>query len=215
MLRCAITSRALYPGDELQQQAGLIREVSRWATDGIDLIQLREKDLPAATLAALARKLLSAIAQTNRSTKLLINSRPDIAIATGAHGVHLTADPDELLPAQVRSLYASANLPQPVITVSCHTPEDVQRAHQNKADAILFAPVFEKIIAFEKIVAGDGVIPIPIPIRGQGLDQLQAVCTLASPIPVYALGGVTFDTASSCIAAGAAGIAGIRLFHRS
>lgn len=215
MLRCAITSRALYPGDELQQQAGLIREVSRWATDGIDLIQLREKDLPAATLAALARKLLSAIAQTNRSTKLLINSRPDIAIATGAHGVHLTADPDELLPAQVRSLYASANLPQPVITVSCHTPEDVQRAHQNKADAILFAPVFEKIIAFEKIVAGDGVIPIPIPIRGQGLDQLHAVCTLASPIPVYALGGVTFETASSCIAAGASGIAGIRLFHRS
>ena len=211
MLRCAITSRALYPGDELQQQAALIREASRWATDGIDLIQLREKDLPAANLATLARKILRAIAQTNRPTKLLINSRLDIAIATRAHGVHLTAGSDELLPAQVRSLYASANLPQPVVTVSCHTPEDVRRAHQNKADAILFAPVFEKIVAFEKIIAGDGVLPI----RGQGLDQLHAACILASPIPIYALGGVTLENASSCIAAGAAGIAGIRLFHRS
>jgi thiamine-phosphate pyrophosphorylase len=217
MLRCAITSRALYPGDELQQQAALIREASRWATHGIDLIQLREKDLPAANLATLARKILRAIAQTNRPTKLLINSRLDIAIATCAHGVHLTAGSDEFLPAQVRSLYASANLPQPVVTVSCHTPEDVRRAHQNKADAILFAPVFEKIVAlekivaFEKIIAGDGVLPI----RGQGLDQLHAACILASPIPVYALGGVTLDNASSCIAAGAAGIAGIRLFHRS
>lgn len=217
MLRCAITSRVLYPGDELHQQATLVREASRWATDGIDLIQLREKDLPTATLATLARKVLRAIAQTNRPTKLLINSRLDIAIATGAHGVHLTAGPEELLPAQVRSLYASANLPQPVITVSCHTPEDVRRAHQNRADAILFAPVFEKIVAFEKIgkiLAGDGAIPIPIPIRGQGLDRLHAACVLASPIPVYALGGVTLENASSCIAAGAAGIAGIRLFHR-
>jgi thiamine-phosphate pyrophosphorylase len=205
MLRCAITSRALYPGDELQQQAALIREASRWATHGIDLIQLREKDLPAANLATLARKILRAMAQTNRPTKLLINSRLDIAITTCAHGVHLTAGSDELLPAQVRSLYASANLPQPVVTVSCHTPEDVRRAHQNKADAILFAPVFEKIIA------GNGVLPI----RGQGLDQLHAACILASPIPVYALGGVTLENASSCIAAGAAGIAGIRLFHRS
>ena len=213
MLRCAITSRALYPGDELQQQAALIREASRWATDGIDLIQLREKDLSAETLAELACEILKAIAQKNSSAKLLINSRLDIAIVTGAHGVHLTAGPEELLPAQVRSLYASANLPQPVVTVSCHTPEDVRRAHQNKADAILFAPVFEKIVASEKILAGDGVLPIPI--QGQGLGQLHAACVGASPIPVYALGGVTLENASSCIAAGAAGIAGIRLFHRS
>jgi thiamine-phosphate pyrophosphorylase len=205
MFRCAITSRVLYPGNELQQQAALVGEAFHWATDGIDLIQLREKDLPTATLTALAREILSAISQTNRSAKLLINSRPDIAVATGAHGVHLTANADELLPAQVRDLYASANLPRPIITVSCHTMEEVQRAHRNKADAILFAPVFEKI------VASDGVLRI----RGQGLDQLHAACVLASPIPIYALGGVTPENAASCIAAGAAGIAGIRLFHRS
>jgi thiamine-phosphate pyrophosphorylase len=203
MLRYAITSRALYPGDELQQQTALLRQASRWIADDIDIIQLREKDLSATNIAALAREILLAIAMTTSPTKLLINSRPDIAIATVAHGVHLTAAPDELTPAQVRSLYAVANRPAPIITISCHTLEEVHRARANQADAILFAPVFEKIIA--------GEISTP----GQGLDRLRAASTTASPIPVYALGGVTLENARSCLDAGAAGIAGIRLFHSS
>jgi thiamine-phosphate diphosphorylase len=202
MLRYAITSRALYPGDERQQQAALLRQASRWVADGIDLIQLREKDLPAAKIAALAREILQAIAVAASPTRLLLNSRPDIAIATAAHGVHLTAAPDELTPTQVRSVYASANSPAPIITISCHTLEDVRRARANQADAILFAPVFEKIIA------GQTITP------GQGLNQLRAACLAASPIPVYALGGVTLENAPACLDAGAAGIAGIRLFHQ-
>jgi thiamine-phosphate pyrophosphorylase len=203
MLRYAITRRALYPGDELQQQAALLRQASRWVADGIDLIQLREKDLPAANIAALAREILQAIATTSSPTSLLLNSRPDIAIATGANGIHLTSDPDELTPTQVRSLYAITHSPAPIITISCHTLEDVHRARINQADAILFAPVFEKIIA------GQTITP------GQGLSQLRAACLVASPIPVFALGGVTFDNAAACLDAGAAGIAGIRLFHQS
>jgi thiamine-phosphate pyrophosphorylase len=203
MLRYAITSRALYPGDELQQQAALLREARRWIADGIDLVQLREKDLSASEIAALAREILQAIANASSPTKLLLNSRPDIAIATAAHGVHLTAAPDELTPAQVRSLYASANSPAPIITLSCHTLQDVHRARDNQADAIVFAPIFEKIIA------GQTVTP------GQGLDRLRAACLAAAPIPVYALGGVTFDNAAACLDSGAAGIAGIRLFHQS
>jgi len=203
MLRYAITSRAFYPGNEIEQQAALLRQASRWVADGVDLIQLREKDLPATDLAALAREILKAIALATSSTKLLINSRADIAIATGAHGVHLTASPRELTPAQVRRLYASANLPAPVISISCHTVQDVQRARDNHADAILFAPVFEKNIAGETITPG------------QGLNQLRAACLAASPIPVYALGGVTLENAPACLDAGAAGIAGIRLFHQS
>ena len=201
MLRYAITSRALYPGDEPQQQAALLHQASRWVADGIDLIQLREKDLPAANIAALAREILHAIAEANSPTKLLLNSRPDIALATAAHGVHLTAAPDELTPAQVRDLFASANCPPPITTISCHTLEDVNRARVNQADAILFAPVFEKTIA------GRTITP------GQGLSQLRAACLAASPIPVYALGGVTLENAAACLDAGAAGIAGIRLFH--
>ena len=208
MLRYAITSRALYPGDELQQQAALLPEASRWVTDGIDFIQLREKDLPASSIAALAREILQAIAAANSPTKLLLNSRPDIAIATAAHGIHLTASADELTPTQVRRLYArslypAANRPSPIITVSCHTLEDVHRARVHQADAILFGPVFEKNIA--------GKIITP----GQGLIQLRAACLAASPIPVYALGGVTLENAVACLEAGAAGIAGIRLFHQS
>ena len=107
MLRYAITSRTLYPGDKLQQQAALVEQTARWASDGIDFIQLREKDLPASALAALARKILQTITLATSPTRLLINSRPDIAIATGAHGVHLTASPDELTPTQVRDLYAA------------------------------------------------------------------------------------------------------------
>jgi thiamine-phosphate pyrophosphorylase len=200
MLRYAITSRALYLGDELQRQAALLREASRWVADGIDIIQLREKDLPAADIAALAREILLAIAATTSPTKLLINSRPDIAIATGAHGVHLTSDQDELTPTQIRNLYVSANRPAPTVTISCHTLEEVRRARINQADAILFAPVFEKIVA--------GKIVTP----GQGIDQLRAACRAAAPIPVYALGGITRENASTCLDAGAAGIAGIRLF---
>ena len=203
MLRYAITSRALYPGDELQQQAALLREASRWVAEGIDFIQLREKDLAAADIAALARKILQTIAAKASPTRVLINSRPDIALATGAHGVHLTADPDELTIAQVRSLYHSASRPAPIITISCHSLEEVHRARVNQADAILFAPVFEKI------VAGQTATP------GQGIDRLRAACLAASPVPVYALGGVTLERAPACLDAGATGIAGIRLFHQS
>jgi thiamine-phosphate pyrophosphorylase len=81
--------------------------------------------------------------------------------------------------------------------------EEVRRARISQADAILFAPIFEKTIA--------GKIITP----GQGIDQLRAACRAASPIPVCALGGVTLENASACLEAGAAGIAGIRVFHRS
>jgi thiamine-phosphate pyrophosphorylase len=200
MLRYAITSRALYPGDEREKQAALLREVSRWVANGIDFIQLREKDLAAKNLAALARKIRDIAAMS--STKILMNSRADIAIATGCHGVHLTAAPGELTPAQVRSVFSAANMASPIVSVSCHTLEDIQRAREGAAEAILFAPVFEKALGEHESI------------RGQGLDQLRAACVAASPVPVYALGGVTHENADLCMEAGAAGIAGIRLFHK-
>src|SRR5260370_15950056 len=124
----------------------------------------------------------------------------DMAIATAAHGVPLPASASELTPAHVRGLYASANRPAPIITISCHTLEDVHRARINQADAILFAPVFEKKIASQTITPG------------QRLAHLRAACLAASPIPVYALGGVTLENAPDCLDAGAACIARIRLF---
>jgi thiamine-phosphate pyrophosphorylase len=201
MIRYAITSRAQYPGNEQEKLTAVLKDAVRWIDEGIDYIQLREKDLPASEQATLARNILKTITLTSSPTKLLINSRPDIALATGAHGVHLSSSPDELSPKEVRSLYASTGNPQPLLTISCHTITEVERAQQNKVDAILFAPVFEKPLP------GNQRLP------GQGLDQLRAACIAAAPIPVYALGGVTLQNALSCLEAGAAGVAGIRLFQ--
>lgn len=197
MHRYAITSRALFAGDECQKQAALINQCARWPREGIDTIQLREKDLPAARLAQLARDILKAIAGSQ--TKLLVNTRADVALATGAHGVHLTAAAGELTPTQVRQLYAATESPEPIITISCHTIEEVRRAIPHKPDAILFAPVFGKKIADEAALPA------------AGLDKLSEACA-AAPIPVYALGGITHENSESCIKVGAAGIAGIRLF---
>ncbi|GGG69152.1 thiamine phosphate synthase [Edaphobacter dinghuensis] len=193
MRRYAITDRLLLPASSsLPQQTAL------WAAEGIDYIQLREKDLPAGAIATLARQMLEAL-QGSRS-RLLINSRLDIAVATAAHGVHLTAAAGELTPAQVRKVYAAAGLPRPVISVSCHTLAEIEVA-RNEADLILFAPVFQKSIA------GKVVTP------GQGLEALRSACLAAAPTSVYALGGVTGENADSCLGVGAAGIAAIHLFH--
>ncbi len=201
MLRYAITGRINYPGDEQQKVSAIIKDALRWIAEDINFIQVREKDLSAFEQAELTRKILKISNLSSNPTKLLINSRPDIALATGAHGVHLTGGPDELTPAQIRTFYAAAGHAPPFITISCHTLADVQLARQNKVDAILFSPVFEK------------PLPDALPISGQGLKQLHDACAVASPTPVYALGGVTLQNASSCLAVGAAGIAGIRLFQ--
>jgi thiamine-phosphate pyrophosphorylase len=212
MLRYAITDRSLFDGDDAQKQAALIKQVAHWTDVGMDVIQLREKDLSSAQLAALARSILTIVSATVvvPSTRLLINSRADVAIAVGAHGIHLTSARGGLTAKQVRSLYSAAGLSAPWITASCHSPEQVARLRKEQGpgdgsdrsvDAILFAPVFGKV------VAGEIVSP------AQGLDQLHAACIAAGPIPVYALGGVTPENTAECLHAGASGIAGIRLFH--
>jgi thiamine-phosphate pyrophosphorylase len=76
----------------------------------------------------------------------------------------------------------------------------VARARDSAASLILFGPVFEKRIGVKPIAAG------------AGLDLLRAACAAAAPVPVLALGGITQANTAACLAAGAAGIAAIRLF---
>jgi thiamine-phosphate pyrophosphorylase len=200
MLRYAITDRTRLAKDEWARQSGLLEQAARLAALKVDYLQLREKDLPADDLATLARAILATLRDS--PTKLLINSRADIALAVRAHGVHLTSAPGELTPAQVRALYAHASLPAPTVSLSCHTLEEATNAansHEEvRPNLILFGPVFEK--------AGANTTP------GTGLDLLTAACRAAAPIPVLALGGITEQNTPSCLAAGAAGIAAIRLF---
>lgn len=202
MIRCAITDRTLFPGDELQRQASLVRQALRWARRGIEIIQLREKDLPPEELCRLATSILVALASESSSTRLLINGPAEVAIRARAHGVHLpTTAP--ATPEDVCRAYAEAGLPNPTVTLSCHTLPEVRHALLHHPDAILFAPVFGKV------VAGRLVTP------AIGLEALRAACEIASPTPIYALGGITKENTPQCLDAGAQGIAGIRLFFDS
>ncbi len=204
MLLYYITDRKQFPGNEVAQRQSLLQKVAEAARAGVDYIQLREKDLPGRQLEQLARDALRAIekhsAPNNRSTRLLINSRTDIAIAAGCDGVHLPAN--DLSPLEVKNIWQLAPEKKsnfPVIGISCHSIEEVKRAAEDRADFIVFAPVFEK-----KSYPAAGPT---------GLDTLHQAC--GQGISAFALGGVTLKNADQCFRAGASGIAGIRLFQEN
>ena len=132
--------------------------------------------------------------------RLLINSRPDIALAAGADGVHLPTGAGALTAAQTRAVFAGAGQPGGLVSRSCHTLAEVTAARTGGVDFVLFGPVFEKRVRGEVVV------------EGRGLDLLREACLTAGTTPVLALGGVTAAGVEACMEAGAAGIAGIRLF---
>lgn len=213
MLRYAITDRVRFSEDESAREAALLQQGQRLAAARVDFLQLREKDLGTADLAALARKLLGTLRLYTPAPKLLINSRADVAVAAEAHGVHITSEPGSLTPTDIRRLYASAGLPEPIVSISCHTLAEVAHARDAGASLILFGPVFEKVV-FEKAAFGatepqsiDALVS-----EGIGLNLLHIACSAAAPTPVLALGGITPENTAACLDAGAAGIAAIRLF---
>lgn len=208
MLRYAITDRVRAASDGPSQEQALLNQAERLAETGVDYIQLREKDVAPGKLASLARKLLAILRAKANAPKLLINSRADVAIAVGADGVHLTSAAGELTPADVRQLYASAGLPEPVVSVSCHALSEIPPARAAAASLILFGPVFEKTVgSYSSGAPSDTVVA-----EGIGLNLLHLACAAASPTPVLALGGITAENTPATLAAGAAGIAAIRLF---
>jgi thiamine-phosphate pyrophosphorylase len=208
-----ITDRSAFPGDEPTRRRHLLEKISEAATQNINYIQLREKDLPTSELELLAREAMQRIAQAKKlandhcslTTALLVNSRTDVALATAAAGVHLPAN--DIPPQEVRTAWtctagalAREISPQdPVIAVSCHSPKEVKQAAKNQATFAVLSPIFEKKDA-------PGTLP-------QGLEALTEACR--AKIPVLALGGITLPNAHSCLQAGAAGIAAIRLFQEN
>jgi thiamine-phosphate pyrophosphorylase len=177
----------------------VMEHVRRWSHEGVQYVQLREKQMSAGELVKLA-VAMQAVFRELGTTKLLVNGRADVAVAAGAAGVHLTAQEGELTVEQVREVFGAAGAGRPVISVSCHTLDEVRRAVADGVDFILFGPVFEKRVDEEMV--GKGV----------GMDKLQEACDAADRTPVLALGGVTWPRAELCIEAGASGVAGIRLF---
>jgi thiamine-phosphate pyrophosphorylase len=182
VIRCLITD-----GTYANDPSRWIDKIRRALAEGIELIQIRERDLPPRDLAGVA-KLVMELPERAR-TKILINDRADIAIASGADGVHLRDGSPE--PRIFRSLGL-------LVTAACHGPE--KAAEVEGADYAILAPIF---VPLSKAAATPPL----------GTDAIKEFAR-RSRVPVLALGGITKENAPDCIRAGAAGIAGVTYFER-
>jgi thiamine-phosphate pyrophosphorylase len=187
---CLVTNRrAVSPGarttrDELD---GLERQLDDAFEAGVDLVQVREAGLDAATLRALVARLAG---RAPAATRVVVNDRADVARAARAAGVHLRAD------APAVSLVRRLGPPGWVVGRSVHSAEEARRAAD--ADYLLFGTVF----ASRSKAPGAPVA---------GIEGLRSAAAAVAR-PVLAIGGVTVERAAACRAAGAAGVAAIGLF---
>ena len=165
---------------------GVIRAAAKV---GIELVQIREKNLEASSLYELTREAAEVTKGTD--TRLLVNDRFDIALSAEADGVHLTS---RSIPAkEVRRIVSKSFL----IGVSTHSRREVLDVKDSGADFALFGSVFA--------TPGKG--------DPAGLDQLAEICGMAAPFPVIAVGGIDGSNLESIHAAGASGYAAIRYLN--
>jgi thiamine-phosphate pyrophosphorylase len=194
-----ITDRKQFAGSAAEQRDRLLAKIGEASAAGIDLIQLREKDLSARELEQLAREAMERV--QNSQTRLLINSRADVALAVGAAGVHLRGD--DISAADARAIWMRAAPQPPFIAVSCHSAKDVAMADAQGADLAVLGPIFGK--AKDENLNAIGIKALKMAASRPGAQ--------GRPMPMLALGGVTLENAAQCLRAGAAGIAGIRIFQ--
>lgn len=213
MLIYYITDRSQFAGSETDRRAQLLRTIRKAAAAGVDLIQLREKDLSIRELESLAREVLRVV-RDEGAARLLINHRADVALAVGADGVHLTGT--DIAASDVRSLVAKRRSGQFLVAVSCHSAQEVRLAEAHGADFAVLAPVFEKVEKKSVVRNGIGLDELRLATgKNQSPDPRVEAGGNRGNIPVLALGGVDLQRASICADAGAMGIAGIRLFQQS
>lgn len=182
---CYITDRrALEPRP-------LLPRIGEAAWAGVDLIQVREKDLETRPLVELVEGALAAARGTQ--TRIVVNDRLDVALVCGAHGAHVGG---QSMPPQVVRAHVGKEF---LVGVSCHSLDEALAAESAGADYILLGPIFESP---SKIQYGPPL----------GLGSLRAV-TARVKVSVLALGGITLERVKLSLEAGAAGIAAIRLFQ--
>ena len=183
-----ITDRSQLPSENLETR------ITQAVSAGVDWVQIREKDLAARRLLALV-ETAARDARRHGKTRVILNDRLDVALAAGAHGVHLGT---HSMPVDVVRRLAPLDFK---IGVSCHSLADAKIAEAAGADYLLLGPIFSTP---SKLQYGPPL----------GLATLRKV-TLQVTIPVVALGGITLDRAAACRENGAAGIAGIRIFQEA
>ncbi len=162
-------------------QAG--RYAQELVSAGVSVIQLRAKDEGTRAILEAARSMRSA---TKGKALFMVNDRVDIAILSGADGVHLGQSDIPLV--EARKL-----LPNALIGVSTHNLEEALEAASLGADYISYGPVFATR------TKKDADMP-------KGLEGLKALAPSVN-IPIVAIGGITVETAASVIKAGASAIA--------
>lgn len=191
-----VTDRLAYGPDEARSTARLLQTIGLAADARVDAVQLREKDLPGRLLLELAEAAMS----HGGTSKILMNDRLDVALAARTAGVHLGGESVPV--ADVVTFRKAGRAPAGfLIGRSCHSLDEARQAERDGADYVFFGPVFTTP---SKARFGPP----------QGADALAAVCRSVR-LPVVAIGGITLDNAGVCLAAGAAGVAAIRLFQES
>jgi thiamine-phosphate pyrophosphorylase len=189
---CLVTDRRRLAGGDGRFPVARARlsELARHAVNaGVDLIQIRERDLQTAQLVDIAGDLAD-IARGS-PTRVLVNDRLDVALACRASGVHLRSD--SIPPAAVRSETGSRLL--------------IGRSVHKLDEAVEHAPAVDYLIA--GTVFPSASKPASDCLLGEGgLRQMSH----AVNVPVLAIGGVTVERVARIAVAGASGVAGIGLF---
>jgi thiamine-phosphate pyrophosphorylase len=191
---CLVTDRTRYvPGS-------LVPTIAAAARAGVDLIQVRERNLADRELLALVREVTSAVAGTG--ARVIVNDRLDIALAAGAAGVHLPGH--AVSSADVRRIAPAGFL----VGRSVHAASEAAAATAGGG--------------YDYLVFGS-ILPSASKPRGQvsaGFDGLAAACRAVDAaasagggrVPVLAIGGLTAADAPAVARAGAEGLAAIGLF---
>jgi thiamine-phosphate pyrophosphorylase len=171
--------------------ADLVRRAAAAVSRGVDVIQVRERDLDDRSLLTLTEQIGAAVSGT--ATRVLVNDRADVAIAAGAHGVHLRGDSPPA--SRVRAIVPARF----IIGRSVHSLAEVDVAIADGAcDYLMFGTVFPS--------AGK---PAGHPVAG--VDALREACR-HSPVPVIAIGGVDQSNVEAIAQSGAAGFAAVAMF---
>ena len=194
MTRCLVTDRRRLCPDADSFAAArrcLVEQARLAAAAGVDLIHIRERDLEGASLAELVSDLVAVT--RGSATRVVVNDRIDVALSSGADGVHLRGD-------SVSVAAARRLLPPPfLVGRSVHTVQEASAA--SGADYLIAGSVFPSASKS----TGPGAAEL------LGVDGLRAIVR-ATAVPVLAIGGITLDRIAEVLAAGAAGIAAIGLF---